>query len=164
MTSLNYGFAILSNWSYKDIMVFSPNKCYFTIIDVKYELQTDLVSNKVTIKNSKGENVQGITFDNKLDFSLNLTIITKKENINFKALTRVPKFMIPELKNFLTFSFTKSKFNSCPQIWIFCLNKALHRLNNIHERSPCLTYQHYVSNFIKLLANAHERSRHRKWL
>ena len=39
---------------------------------VKDELQTDLVSSNITVKNSKEENVLGITFDNKLDFFLAL--------------------------------------------------------------------------------------------
>ena len=115
MTSLNHDFANLSNWSYKNIMVLNPDKCSFMIIDVKDEIQTDLFPHKVTIKNSKGENTQGTTIDNNLDFSLNLTIITWKKNIKLNALTRVSKYMTPELKNFLKFSFAMSQFNSCPQ-------------------------------------------------
>ena len=65
------------------------------LFSVKYELQTDLVFNKVTIKNSKEEKVLGITFDNKFDFS-RLTDITKKANMKLNNLTRVQKYMTPE--------------------------------------------------------------------
>ena len=65
------------------------------LIGVKVELQTDLASNNVTIKNSKKEKVLGIIFDNKLDFPMHLPSITKKANINFNALSRVQKFMTP---------------------------------------------------------------------
>ena len=46
------------------------------LFGVKDELQTDLVSSNITVKNSKEENVLGITFDNKLDFFPYLTSIT----------------------------------------------------------------------------------------
>ena len=49
-------------------MFLSPDKCSFMLFCVKDELQTDLVSNNVTIKNSKDEKVLEITFDNKLEF------------------------------------------------------------------------------------------------
>ena len=55
------------------------------------ELQTDLASNNVTIKNGKGKKVLEITFDNKLDFSTHLTTIITKVNIKLNALTRVQK-------------------------------------------------------------------------
>ena len=48
---------------YKNSMVFDPDKCYFMLFRVKDELQTDLVSNNVTTKNSKEEKVLGITFE-----------------------------------------------------------------------------------------------------
>ena len=51
------------------------------ILGVKDELETDLISNNVTIRNNKEENVLGIIFDNKLDFSTHLTSITRKGRI-----------------------------------------------------------------------------------
>ena len=65
---------------------------------VKDEFQIDLLSNNVTTKKSKDEKVLGITFDNKLDFSMHLTRITKKANTKLNALTRVQKYMTPEQK------------------------------------------------------------------
>ena len=47
---------------------------------------------------------------------------------------------------------------------MFCLKKALHQLNNIHERSLHLKHQYYVSNFITFLVNANEKSTHQKCL
>ena len=63
-------------------MVLSPNKCSFMLFGLKNELQTDLVSNNATSKNNKEGKVLGITIDSKLDFSMHLTSITKKANIN----------------------------------------------------------------------------------
>ena len=57
-------------------MLLSPDKCSFKLFGVNNDLQTDLVSNNVTIKNSKEEKVLGITIDSKLDFPIHLTSIT----------------------------------------------------------------------------------------
>ena len=108
MTSLNHKFAILSNWFYENFRLHNPDKCSFITFGIKDELQTDLVSNKITIKNSKEEKVQGITFHNKLNFSTNLISIAKKTNVTLNAFTRVQKYMITEQKTFLTSSFIKS--------------------------------------------------------
>ena len=72
-------------------MVLSTDKCSFMLFGVKDELQTDLVSNSVTIKNSKEENELGITFDSNLDLSTHLISIAKKASITFNALTRVKR-------------------------------------------------------------------------
>ena len=84
------------------------DKCPFMSIGAKDELQTDIESKKVAIENSKEEEVLGVTFDNKLEFYSYLTSINKKANIKLNNLTRVQKYMAPELKTVLTFSFIKS--------------------------------------------------------
>ena len=91
MTSLNQDFSNLSISLYKNFMVLSTDKCSFMLFGVKDELQTDLVSNSVTIKSSKEKNELGITFDSNLDFSTHLISIAKKASIKFNALTRVKR-------------------------------------------------------------------------
>ena len=80
-------------------MVLDPDICSFMLFCVKDEFQTDLVSNNVTIRNSKEEKVLGITFDS-LDFSTHLTRITKKVNIRLNVLTKVQKYATSERKTF----------------------------------------------------------------
>ena len=91
MTSLNQDFANLLIWFYKNFVVLSADKCSFMLFGVKDELQTDLVSNNITIKNSKEENELGITFDSSLDLSTHLISIAKKASIKFNALTWVKR-------------------------------------------------------------------------
>ena len=88
MTSLNHDFAILSNWIYKNFFVLNLDKYYFMLFGVNDDILTDLASNNSTVKDSKKEKILGIIFDNKLDFSLHLTSITKKANIKFNNLTK----------------------------------------------------------------------------
>ena len=42
----------MSKWFYNNFMVLNPDKCWFVLLDVKDELQTDLVGGKETIKSS----------------------------------------------------------------------------------------------------------------
>ena len=88
MTSLNHDFAISSNWIYKNFFVLNLDKYYFMLFGVNDDILTDLASNNSTVKDSKKEKILGIIFDNKLDFSLHLTSITKKANIKFNNLTK----------------------------------------------------------------------------
>ena len=88
MTSLNHDFAILSNWIYKNFFVLNLDKYCFMLFGVNDDILTDLASNNSTVKDSKKEKILGIIFDNKLDFSLHLTSITKKANIKFNNLTK----------------------------------------------------------------------------
>ena len=78
-------------------MVPNPDKCPFTLLGVKDELQSNLASNNVTINKSSKGKVLGIIFDCKLDFSMHLTIITKKANLNPNALTRVQKYQFKKV-------------------------------------------------------------------
>lgn len=50
-----------------------PDKSFFMLFGIKDEVETELVSNKITIKISKEEKLLGITFDNELYFSKHLT-------------------------------------------------------------------------------------------
>ena len=91
-------------------MVFSPDKCSFMLLGVDDKLQTNLACGKVL----------GITFDNKLNFAMHLSNITKNANIKFNTLTIVQKCMAADKKNLIFSLFIKSQFTLCPLIWMFC--------------------------------------------
>ena len=83
-------------------MVLNLDKCSFMLFGINDELQTDFVSNNVTIKNSKEEKALGINFDNKLDFSSHHMSITKKANIKLNNLTRIKKIYDSRAKDLLS--------------------------------------------------------------
>ena len=64
-------------------------------------------------------------------------------------------------RDLLNIMFYKVSFNYCCLIWMFSSEDALHRLNNIHEKSLRLDH---VSNFITLFVNANQKSIHKKFL
>ena len=59
MNSLSHDFTILSNWFCNNFMVLNPDKCFFMLLGVDDELQTNLVCGNETLKNSKQEKVLG---------------------------------------------------------------------------------------------------------
>ena len=85
------------------LMVLNPDKCSFMLLGVDDELQTNLVCGNKTLKNSKQEEVLGVTIDNKLNFATHLLNITKNANIKFNALIRVQKCMTTDKNK--TYSF-----------------------------------------------------------
>ena len=114
MTSLNHDFAILSNWFYKNFMVFNLDKCsFFCYLALRMNFKQFLYLTTLLLQIAKKKKVLGITFDNKLEFPPHLTSITKKATIKLNALTWVQKYILqtPEQKTFLTSSFIKSQFN-----------------------------------------------------
>ena len=98
MNSLSHDFTILSKWFYNNFMVLNPDKCSFMLLGVDDELQTNLVCGNETLKNSKQENVLGVTINNKLYFATHLSNITKNANIKFNELTRVQKHITIDQK------------------------------------------------------------------
>ena len=89
-------------------MVLKPDKCSFMSLGVDDELQTNLVCENETFKNSKQEKVLGVTMDNKLNFATHLLNITKNANIKFNALTRIQKCMTADKKNYSNYLLNRS--------------------------------------------------------
>ena len=61
-------------------------------LDGDNELQTDLVWENETLKNSKKEKVLCVAIDNKLKFTTHLVNINKNTNSKFNDVTRVQNF------------------------------------------------------------------------
>ena len=93
MISLNYDFAILSNWFYKNFIVLNPDKCSFMLCGVKNELQRDLVSNNGTIKISKEEKYWESLLIRNLASARILLVLQKKRIQN--SVLNIFRFFIP---------------------------------------------------------------------
>ena len=99
MNSLSHGFTISSNCFYNNFIVLNPDDCSFILLGVDGELQTNLVCGNEILKNSKQENVLGVTIGNKLSCATHLSNITKNANIKFNALTIVQKYITTDEEN-----------------------------------------------------------------
>ena len=111
-------------------MVLNPDKCFFKILGVNDEFQTNLVCGNETLKNSSQEKVLGFTNDSKLNFATHLSNITKNANIKFNAITRVQEYMTtdPKKEKHIFSSFIKSQFIYCPLIRMFCTKHSISRI------------------------------------
>ena len=67
-------------------MVFNPDKCFFMLLYVGDEPQTDLVLGNKNSKNSKQEKVLGVIIDYKLKFVTLLSNITKSADSKLNVL------------------------------------------------------------------------------
>ena len=155
MNSLIHDFTILSQWFYNNCMVLNPHKFYFMLLAVDDEFQTNLIRWNETLKNSKRENVLGVTIANKLNFKTHLLIITKNADNKFNVLTRVQKCMTEDKKNVYSFHLLN---RSSSLIWIFCTKQFFGRINSIHERCQ----QNYASDFKVLFENVNEKQFYQK--
>ena len=79
-------------------MVFNPDKCFFMLLYVGDELQTDLVLGNKNSKNSKQE-VLGVIIDCKLKFATLLSNITKSADSKLNVLPRIQNCTTTEKKN-----------------------------------------------------------------
>ena len=97
MNSLSHDFTILSKWFYHNFMVLNTDKFFFMSLGVD-EHPTNLVCANKTLKNSKQEQLLGVTIDRKHNFATHLFNITKNANIKINALTRFKKMHDCRLK------------------------------------------------------------------
>lgn len=79
-------------------MVFNPDKCFFMLLYVGDEPQTDLVLGNKNSKNSKQEKVLGVIIDHKLKFVTLLSNITKSADSKLNVLPRIQKCTTTEKK------------------------------------------------------------------
>ena len=116
------------------------------------------------IKNSKSENLLGITIDTKLTFNEHINNLCKKANQKLHALARVSSFMCQDKVRLIMKAFITSQFGYCPLVWMFHDRKLNNSINRIHdERALRLVYKQDNLSFIELLekdnsVTIHERS------
>ena len=83
-------------------MVPNPDKCPFTLLGVKDELQSNLASNNVTINKSSKGKVLGIIFDCKLDFSIASYYYYQKGEFKSQCPYQSTKISIQKSLNLVT--------------------------------------------------------------
>ena len=97
-------------------MVLNPGNSSLMLLGVDDSLQTNLVCGDEVLKNTKQEEVSGVTLDNKINLATHLLNITKNSNKTFIALKWVQNYMTTDQKKLIFPSFIKSQFTYCPLI------------------------------------------------
>ena len=109
----------------------NPHKCFFMLFGVKDKLNTGF-------KKAKKKKYWRLLLIANLIFPRTLIALPKGR---IQSSMLLPDYKCIWLQNKRPSSFITSEFNYCHVIWIFCSKKALHRLNNIHKRSPSFIHQ-----------------------
>ena len=99
------------------------------------------------MKESKEENLLGITFDQSLSFKQHVKALCKKAGQKLHALARISRYMDTEKLQRLMRAFVLYHFSYCPLVWMFCDRALNHRINHIHERALRIAYKDYENDF-----------------
>ena len=107
-------------------MLLNSKKCHFMTLGNGNNL-CNFPCDDIIIKNSLSEKILGLTIDNNLDFSDDISNICKTANQKLNALFRVSANMNSYKCTLLINSFIKSHFSCCPLIWTKKVNKIQER-------------------------------------
>ena len=140
---------ILIQWYRNNYLKPNPDKWHLLLSDVDNDLNI-LISDKY-IPNSSSQQILGVTFDNKLNFTTHIIKLCKKAGQKIHALARISKFMSEGKRKLIMSAFISSRFSYCPLIWM-CHNRSLNtKINKIHERALRIVYDDTTSSFEFLL-------------
>ena len=107
-------------------------------------------------KNTKTLSVEllGVHIDNKLNFNLHISNISRSAANQHHALIRLQMFLNFEEKKTLINSYFYSSFNYCPLVWMFSSAKSLNKVESLHKRALRFLYEDYVLPYHELLQKA----------
>ena len=94
-------------------------------------------------------NINGVYFDNKLNFDYHIDKLCKKASQKLHALARVSFFMSCRQKKQIMNAFITSQCGYCPLIWMFHHRKMLKQINRFHERAVGIVCADNNSSFLE---------------
>ena len=104
----------------------------------------------------------GAIIDNKLDFTEHLNTVCKKANLRLHAVNRISRFLSPEEHVLIINAYTKSLFNYCPFVWMFCYRRIMRKMKKIHDRTLRLLLKNYNDDFQYFLRSSGDISIHQR--
>ena len=113
-------------WILVFYMTLNADKCHFMCLDKDTENGTFIFNKEKKLL---------ITIDNKLTFKSRIKILCKKAPQKIGALSSLLNHLNYFQKRLIFSSKTKSQFNYCPFIVMFCSRTSNNMINKIHERA-----------------------------
>ena len=117
---LSSDFRVVNDWFYENFMVLNPEKSYFMCLGKDIDDTETLSYNDLALKNSKEVEILGITLDRSMGFNTHIKNICRKADQKPSVLFRISHFLDRGNKVLLYKSMTKSQFNYCPLVWMYC--------------------------------------------
>ena len=90
------------------------------IFGVQQDTEITVKIEEACIKESKEQNLLGITLDQSFSFTTHLKTLCRKASQKLHALTRTSCCMDTGKSKQLMRAFILSQFNFCPFVWMFC--------------------------------------------
>ena len=135
-------------------MIINPNKFQAIILDKKKCNLTNipLTIDNQTIKSFPSEELLGIYLDDKLNFNLHISNISRFNQLN--ALIRPKIYLNFNAKRVSINSYITSNFNYCRLVWIFSTAKSLNKIGCLQKRALRSLCNDYSISFEGLLEKA----------
>ena len=96
----------------------------------------------------------GVQIDDKLNFNLHITNISRSTANQLNALIKFKQFLSFEAKKVLANSYFYSNFNYYPLVWMFSSAKSLNKIEYLQKRPLRYLYSNYESPYDTLLAKS----------
>ena len=140
------------DWFKDNHMIANPDKFKAIIID-RNESKEDITLqiNGDTIKSEKSVELLGITIDNKLTFTLQISILCKLAANQLNSIKRLRRHFDQNIKSRMAKTFVMSQFNYCPLVWHFCGPGDTHKMEKIHERALRFIYNDHTTDYTELM-------------
>ena len=113
------GCRAVNNWFYENIMILNPEKCHFMSIGKDTCDEDIFYYDNLTHKNSKEEEILGISRDRKLTLHQHIKKMCRKAGEKLSALQRLPPYLDTNKRKTIYTTLVKSQLNYCPLVWMF---------------------------------------------
>ena len=110
----------------------NDDKCKLIVANTN---NVSLNMGNATIEASESVKPLGVSRDNELKFSDDISKLCKKGNQKLHALARISKYLSEDKLKITMKTFITSQFNYCPLVWIFHNRTMNNKINRLYERA-----------------------------
>ena len=156
-------FKVVNDWFYENFMILNSGKRHFMCLGKDIDDTENLNFNDLILKDSKEVENLRITLDRSMGFNTHIKNICRKADQKPSVPFRISHFLDQGNKVLLYKSMTKSQFNYCPLVWIYCSRQSNNLINRVHERGLRLTCRNETNKeFQQILREKNEPTIHQK--
>ena len=145
---------IAIEWFKMNKMIVNPDKFQAIVLNKK---RSDLTNTNFQVDNQVIKSVSpvellGIQIDDKLNFNIYITKISKSAANQLNALIRLKQFLSFHAKEVLINSYIISNFNYCPLVRMFSSTQSLKKIENLQKRALRFLYDNFEASYEDLLS------------
>ena len=116
---LENGALKITEWFPNNFMKPNEDKCHLMIFGAKGNNEISIKIGEACVKESKEENLLGITLDRSLSFKQHVRVLCKKAGQKIHALARISRYMDTEKLQQVMRAFVISQYSYYPLVWMF---------------------------------------------